>query len=805
MGFFSRHREEPSTPKPQSPQAGVPKAKLPDPGLERSDPRQLIYGLIKASGLSIVAVAAMPVEALLDRAVTAAPALRASTRMGASGWMVFEGDPETLWTAAEGPDGSALIITSSPSSDSRFFLRELLDPLKTAPGVRVELFTLDEGPAPAVQLVARAEAVAPFDLPRLRHLMGNDGYPFLPISVRRGLGDWERLNGSTYRTTRVDADGDELTLMTSVLDGEPVLYCAFAQEEHEENVNRFSFVTDRTHALEWWDPTVLVRTGIPVMLGQTVDMEHQAQALLQHLTDSYARQRERVASDAPTAAPRGDLWTRVEGRPGLPNRPVGSMAELTGRQPVGIAGLRFAVPKGADSFERVSFLSQQLMEATGSGFAPAVACGEALERPANPDWLCIDSIVVDPASGRIILAARPSHVMYGMDRAFDYGAANGRNLTWAEHGHGGGLWFPTTLLYVGSLRSRVLVPWSASQNIENVDYHAGRQLIGVLEFLGNSTFAVAVVEAQGTRRLLTVVEGLSGNETVRFSPAGDWLLVTRWDRSLIVDVQTGQHAWLQARNAVWWPEGSALLAVDTTDGVNVPQLYDLSTNAWVKKFPRIMMDRPALSNFPTAWAQGLDAEGRQLLIKAATGVTPEFQHEYGTGDRMGVVDLETGQARMMTTFLDREEQLERFVEEARWTTPPRSDTGITLDASIRATLDEPVTEHEWLAPERWADQAREIYVRLFDKAVEAANEGEGPGRLLPELLCCLIAMAKDASLWNKWSPRMNDVSGALQARMVDGRIQGEALAEWQQFCSAVAALDAGTPEVIDLVAAAQAR
>lgn len=779
--------------------------KLPDPGLSDSDPRQLTYRFIKASGLSIVVVAAMPVEELLDRAVATTHALQESTRLGTSGWMSFKSDPDTLWTAAEGPDGSALIITTSPSSDTVFFLQELREPLEATPGVRVELFFLDEGPAPAVEFIAHAEAVAPFDLPRLRHLMGPDGYSFLPISIRRGLGGWERITESGYRTSLTDPYDSELSMVVSVLNGEPVLYCLFAREDNEDDVDRFSFVTDSSHALEWWDPAVLVRTSIPVMPGQTVNMDNQAQALLQHITDSYARQYKRVAGNMPAAPLVGDLWTRIESRPGPMNRPVGSMTELTGRQSVGIVGLRFAVPEEARSFERVSSLSRQLMETTGSAFAPAVAYGETLERSANPDWLCVDSVVVDPPTGRVVLAARPSHVMYGMDRAFDYGAANGRNLAWAQHGHGIGLWMPTTLLYVGSLRSKVLVPWSASQNVENVDYHAGRQLIAVLEFLGTSTFAVSVVDAQGTRRLLTVVEGLVGNETIRFSPAGDWLLVARWDRSLIVDVRTGQNTWLPVGNAVWWPKGSALLAVRTTDGINVPQIYDLSTNAWGKELPPIAMDHATPSDLPWAHAQGLDTEGRWLLITAATGVTSEFQQEYGTGVRMGIVDLDTGQARMMSTFLDHEEQLERSVDEARWTTPPRSETAITLDASIRAALSEPVTEHEWLAPERWADEAHKIYVGLFNKAVRAANEGEGPGRLLPELLSCLIAVSKDASLWKELSPRMNDISKALHMKIVDGRFQAEASAEWQQFCSAVAALDAGTPETIDLVAAAQAQ
>src|SRR3546814_12189881 len=78
----------------------------------------------------------------------------------------------------------------------------------------------------------------------------------------------------------------------------------------------------------------------------------------------------------------------------------------------------------------------------------------------------------------------------------------------------------------------------------------------------------------GTRRRLTLLDKISGNERLRFSLDGQWLLVPRYDGSYLCEVATGRMLRLPLTNCCWWPlADSPLLEIAHVAGQCIPRLF----------------------------------------------------------------------------------------------------------------------------------------------------------------------------------------------------------------------------------------
>lgn len=788
-------RSVPERSAPQQPATQVRNSvPLPDPGFPTEDPRQLVHRMLEGCGLSIVLMGPRPIEHVLNEAVRRAPILADSSAQRA-GFMRLNGDENTPWAAVESSSGSAVIVFGTPRSDTDLLTRNVMFPFEKslAPFAREIVFSGSAEEA-VVALLDGYEVVAVTEFPPFQHIAAEIGHTVLPISVRRAAGDWNRLAADLYKTTLEGADDADVylalmngrvELMTPVGEGQAPAWTA-------------PLVAAGTHRIENIDSTVLLTVTIQP-LTDGADLDAVARRLVSEVSTAFEGARRNATPVAPEKSVERDLWARIS------RFPSGAVPSRRWSRPLRIPATSFiervreSVP-GESSFESVEELAHKLRQHRTTGFEHAWRGeGDAL---LSPEWLTVHSAALDSETGRVVAGGHLTHGVWGLSPAHDLGAIDGRNLfSFTEAGHGGGLVWPTHAVYVGSMITGVLVPLDTTLNVIAVDLYGTDGLIAVLHHLGSASAAVSVISPTGERRLLTVLEGLSGNETIRFSNDGGWLLVPRFDKSLLVEVATGCWLTLDVANTCWWPQnGSTLLSIHHDDGRAWPALFDLASNSYSSSFPIIELDVPLLGSFPYIWNPSVSADGREVLAASPAGVSVDYQREHGVGSHLVRFTLVTGRGTLVASpFLDDEQTLERDVSDVRWTQRSTNGGQVELHPNLVTQLQAPVTTHEWLSPGRWADEAERVLVPSLNAAVDVTKQGGRVAHLLPEILAYLVPFASDPAAWTgqaEWLIGLRDTTVNLIAA---GSLEGELAAFWQRYGSAIAAIEAGRPDLIDAV------
>jgi hypothetical protein len=758
---------------------------LTDPRLPNEDPRQTVYALLKSMGLSVLLAAPAPIEHVLDEAVRRAPLLARSSRLG-RGLMRLDADPETAWAAVESPRGSAVIVFGSPRSDSDLLSREIVFPFEQggAPFAREMVFA-GEADAPVVALLEDFDVVAvtefaPFDATNAEHHV-------LPITAHRAAAGWTRLTKDLYTRTFEDADHAQvfLTLMngrvellTPVGEGEPPAWTA-------------PMVAAGTYRIEFLDPAVALAVAAP-QFADSHHLEAVARRFVADAAAAFEAAQRAARAPVPETPSRRSLHERVAHPvPGRPWNVPGTVPETSV-----IERVRESVA-GESTFASVDAAARALRQRRGSGFEHVWrGADDAL---LSPSWLTVRSVAVHHPTGFVAAGGHLTHERWGMDPAHDLGAIDGRNgVTFSEAGHQGGLVWPSDCLYVGSLRAGTLLPLDATVNVMSVDIDPSGERIAVLHHYGGDAGGVTLVSHTGERQLLTVLEGLSGAETIRFSGDGTWLLVWRSRDSVLVDVATGRHLALPVANADWWPtEPSVLLSIHHEDGRAYPRLFDLASNEYAQSFPAIELDVPLLEEFPYVWHPTVSPDGSEVLGVSVAGVDAEYQRTHGAGSHLVRFVLATGRGRVIHgVFLDDAHELERDASEPRW--GGRAPAGPTaMHPHLRALLQEPVTVHDWAQPGRWGDEAEPVLVRTLNLAIERTRAGEDVDDLMPEILAYLVPVAADAGVWarqSEWLLGLRDTTVSLVAA---GTLQGALAASWRRYGSAIGAIEAGRLDLVD--------
>lgn len=806
MSWFSK-RSEPSTPHQSNPapSADEPlKVVLSDPGLDEIDPRQSLHSIVCGSGLTWLWMSQGPLEGLLDSLLHAAPVFGQSRPHG-RGLAVLTSDPATYWTCLDGPKGSAVAVICTPESDTGFLFQRVVTPIEShsLDGVSTAIISSGQTTDLVAQLIESASVVPPWETELLRHMSGEpESWSMLPLSLRRELAGWQRVGHDLYAKTVNDIDGDDVRIFVGLISDRPSLVYPIAQSK-DGNLAVFEVVASRgTFALEWLDPSVVAVRGLP---------EHpqpgQIDGEVDYLTSEVARalddSRQASMSAVPLAGPSGSIWERLEDQKSrtartfaLPGVEAGDFV-VTDR-------VRECVDEDSSTFESVEHLAQALRRLRGSGFGHTWRRGID-DQLLSPPWLTVSSSSYDPQSGRLVLSGCPAHEFLGMPLAYDLGAIDGRNMSsWVSQGHTTGLRMPVHHIYVSSTRTGIIAPLTYQNNVCSVDYHAGQQLIGALEFLGTSTGAVSVFDDRGVRRVLTVVEEVSGNEPVRFSPDGTWILVcSPWRDTTLIEVATGRHLQLQPTNACWWPlEDSTLLTVQNKDGHATPRLFSLNHASYVYDFPEIILTDPVPEGFGSAWFPHVSPDGSELIVQTIAGVTAEHQGQFGAGCRATRVNLSTGAAHItQSPFLDDSRQLERDVRHHTWVGRPLKRE-VELHPDLAELLVPGITEHEHLASSRWAYDAQQFAMKLLNHAIDCIETDE-PVALMSDLIAAMETVAQDHILWEQMSEWLTNVQQATSTRVTAGLITGDAAAAWVKFGIAKTALDAGRNELVDIISAAR--
>src|SRR5690606_21116646 len=132
------------------------------------------------------------------------------------------------------------------------------------------------------------------------------------------------------------------------------------------------------------------------------------------------------------------------------------------------------------------------------------------------------------------------------------------------------------------------------------------------------------------------------------------------------------------------------------------------------------------------------------------------------GSRATLVDLATGQARIThPPFLDDDRTLERDVQHHAWvgSCPPRRTQ---LHSDLEAQLEAGTPDHEWLAADRWADEAAQTVVVLLNRAI-ALVESDDPVAFMPDLIAAMMTTAHSQSKWSEMLHWFTSVHQATSA------------------------------------------
>ncbi|WP_174546172.1 hypothetical protein [Nocardiopsis dassonvillei] len=773
-----------------------------DPELPDGDPRQTLYQFLNQVGLGLAFSGPGPIEQTLREALRLVPALARSAHRG-GGFIALDGHSEVTWMPVESPRGSAVLFMVEPEADIERLFEEIVEPFDRVrpPFARDFIVNGSTGAVGLVSIVNGSDVVPVWEVSEFSHLAPSEGFLLLPVSLHREVRTWERIHINLYKRSLRDIDGDQVSAFLSLVNGRPCLATPIGKVEVAGSVDHLAPLTERgPYLLDRRQDSILLARYVP--LGSDREqIEQWSQELVDDLATGLAELRRADEPPLPDGPRADSLWERVESAPSGAGK---VRAFPWPKQPVDhtcVERVRESMPDGESAFDLLDSVARMLQEARGSGFERVWRAGN--EDLLSPAWVTPKSAAFDADSGRVVAAACLTHGAWGLSPAYDLGAIDGRNLsTFADAGHTDGLNLPGTPLYVGSTRTGVLVPFDATLNLISVDLHGASGRIGMLEFLGFSTGAVSVYEPSGERRVLTVVENLIGSEPVRFSGDGSWLMVLGSTESTLVEVTTGRRLSLDVGNAGWWPLADAeLLSVVHEDGTAIPRLFSLESNTWTRSFPEITLDVPLLSSFPYLWSPSVSPDGREILVKTPTGVSAEYQREHGAGSHLARVNLETGRGRLLHgAFLNDAQTLERDVEEARWTgrAPTRP---IRLHSDLASRTEAPVTEHPHLDPAHWAEEAETVLVLSLNRAIELTGEGRNFSHLLPEILASLAAMARAPAIWERRSEWLIGLQQATNAKVVHREFTGKTAMAWRTYGSAISAVRAGRPELIDPIAA----
>jgi hypothetical protein len=649
-----------------------------------------------------------------------------------------------------------------------------------------------------VELVADGDVVPVWEVPDFAHIEAG-GYTTLPAGVRRAARSWNRLGLELYKRSVRDSDGDLMDVLLGLFGGRPAL--ALGISPAPEDKSTFQGITKRgPYSLEHMEDALAFVCSIPEGTDASALDE-----LSQRMVDDFAAEwaKLRPTGSAPAETPAlplerdgRSIWDRLEAasEESTASRPFywPALAVYTTTERV-----RESVSEPDSTFETVNTLAHQLRAKRGSGFEYSWrASGDA---SISPSWLSIQSASLDPETGRAVASGHLAHEVWNFAPAHDLGAIDGRNaFSFTEQGHPGGLFMPSSSLYAGSALSGAFIPLDAGVNVISVDLHGPTGTVASLEYLGGSTGAASIYDTLGTRRLLTVFEGIAGNEPIRFSGDGLWLLVTGSRASTLIDTVTGRSLALEVGNAAWWPlEDSSLLTVENENRTAVPRLFSLATNVYTRSFPPITLNVPVLKEFSYFWFPSVSPDGNEVLALTPAGVTADYQRQHGAGHHLVRINLDNGQGELIQRpFLDPAETLERDVRETRWTQrPPQHPVRLHPDLAVK--VDEPTTEHEYLQPGRWAEQAEAILVNSLNRAIDLAKADLPVAHLMPEVLASLIPIAHDPAVWERQSKWLLDLQKATLALAAQGTRSAAEAAAWHSYGSAIAAIQAGRPDLID--------
>lgn len=349
-----------------------------------------------------------------------------------------------------------------------------------------------------------------------------------------------------------------------------------------------------------------------------------------------------------------------------------------------------------DDFGATEGLGATLMAANdGYGFGGVVR--DSLGRSVTPNWLNATCVAVD--GPHLALGATISHLaLEYRSTALDLGARDGRNAIGWTGGAPEGLAMPNANLFLGDIKEQWLEMSEAGGSIGSIDISPdGRQVVQSEWWAGIGAL-VTVDATTGRRAVLGTLSNLGGGERVRFSPDGQFILVTRWADPVLVHAVSGEVVTLPLNGDIgWWPsrDSPTLIWLDQREeGRGMIRSFDLSTGATeaVRPIKYPDMSGLVLSRYRLNYPE-VDETGTKVLCGTYFGVRPELQEEHGSRERVSLLDVETGVVEpLVSPHVDGDERLEREHHSWRWLRRTPTSSSVALAPDIAATAVAPIHE-----------------------------------------------------------------------------------------------------------------
>lgn len=793
-------RRKPTNPAPVQPEPVEADVPLRDPGLSPDDPRQLLHLFAESMGLSVVLSADVSVEVLLDTVARVAPVLTRSTHQRL-GFQQLDSDEAVVWVAVQSERGSAVIVFCGPQTNTSSMTASILTPFDSLghPYRRDMIFQGTTRPA-LRDLIESADAIPVWTESAFRAVADPDaGFPTLPAALRRSLSSWERLQPELYKRTFIDFEGDRTDVFAGLWNDAPLLLTNVG-ESADGVLAPFDWVTSAGHSLVWLGPAVTATTPLPpqATAGGLINL---GQQFVDSITRAYRDRLRAIQGGQGEVVEGGSLWDVLENRPDARSEPARRVDRPSAGRFHYTERIRENLPEADSVFSVLDELAHGLRRERGNGFE--YSWRSESDRPMLPSTSTVSSSVFDEDSGRFFAIGYPTHENWGMPPAHDLGAIDGRNaFSFAEAGHPGGVFHPVPRLIAGSFRTGAATVVDATIDAGSVDYHAPSETAAVIAFLGASTGAIYVYDRNGSRRLLTLVDEYSGADPLRFSGDGRWLMVSGSRRSRLIEVASGRRLPLTIGNTGWWPGApSVVVTVEHREGLAVPRLYDLNSGRYAGDFPALSTDAVINPEYPYFWNPSVSPDGTEMLTLGAAGVDSAHQQMHGSGHRLLITELATGRTRLVhEVFADENGILERDVREARWSKQGWSSFEPT--GAVADDLQEPQTEHEYLAPGRWGAENEQFLVALLNRAIAQTQAGHDPSALVPDILASLQAAAEDDTVWAEQAEWLTGLGAATASAILAGTIRGRSAQAWRRIGTAIGFSAERRPDCIDTVSAA---
>lgn len=436
--------------------------------------------------------------------------------------------------------------------------------------------------------------------------------------------------------------------------------------------------------------------------------------------------------------------------------------------------IREVLPEEEESPEATAALTKWHTHHRGSGFGGVWRGpdGDLL----SPPWLALHPLAADRATGNVVAAGHLDYQYWGIEvDAPKWTLVNG--------------------LYIGSVATGSFIPFDLGISVSSVDLNPATGEIAVLHHLGISTFAVSIVTPSGARRLLTVLEDLGGYEIIRYSPNGQWLLVSRSADTYIVEVATGRWLALGIANTGWDPSAdSSVLTIVHEDGNATPRVFSLELNSYVRDLPPIELDVPLLESFPHIWSPEVSRDGNEVLARTPAGVTVEFQKENGVGSHLAKFELDTSRGSLVNpVFANEECTLERDVIESSWGAHSDSSWSLSLHPDLEQRLNGPVTaasDPSWTSETRWASEAEVVLVSVLNRAINLLRENASASHLMPEVIAALSSIA-NTPVWDRQYEWLSNLRDITMSMVSSGEMDGALAGQWMKFALAIRTIEQG--------------